>query len=801
MVKFRTLGGAATAVMLLTGVTALPGHVYAQTAHSAQDIDVPAGPLGNAIAQLGRKTGVMIVFDPSLVRGKRSTGLHGRYSPAEALNRLLSGTGFVARPDGRGGFILVASAVARSASKAPARVEAIMREAGDPVTEDILVTGLRATTATKTDTPIREIPQSISVITEEQIRDRGMIRLQETVRYAAGVRTEPNGVTISQDYMLGRGGFEVSPYLNGTMIQNPRGTYAPLLDTFTLGRVEFLRGPSSVLYGQGTPGGTLNAISKLPQFAFGGEVGLQYGSFDRKQVQVDIGGSLNSEGTIAGRVVGLVRDAGNQLDYGRDDRWLIMPSFRWRPSGNTDISLLYLHQDDRTRGISQNLPIQATLLAEPGRRLEDTTFLGEPTNEGRHAKGDFVTMLITQKLASNIFFRSSTRYSNSSSDSKGVLLNVWSGAQNPFLNAERTLLGRSLNNFHNKMTGITSDNNLSAGFATGPLTHQILAGIDYNRAKYKSDTAYIAIDPIDIYEPVYSGVPDITYRPTGRQTASQLGFYIQDQIQYEDVASFVFGVRRDRAKIATVGSRTSVTNATTFRLGATVNVAPGVTPYVSYSESFLPITGVNFNGEPYKPQRGRQYEAGVKWEPLLGSLITVSAFDIVSSNLIKDDPNNARNKLQIGLVKSQGLEFEAQLSLPELWDVTLSYAYVDAKTAGSLKPLENGLPIRSTPKHLASIWVGKHIDLGNEAALRLGGGVRYTGPTIEATAIGAVINRQQSPEFTLVDALAALDWQDWSLAINATNLLDNRYYASCGYYTACAVGQHRTVIGTLSYRF
>lgn len=768
---------------------------------AAQSHEIGSGPLGPALNRFGQLSGAPVTYDPALVRGKTTAGLKDPAQPekSRALAELLAGTGLAARPDGAGGFVIVAAPPLPAAPAAEAPSTQAPSTQARPVREEVVVTGIRATTATKTDTPLMQTPQSISVITSAQFEDRGALNLQEALRYSSSIRPEPNGIDNRFDYSTARGGFSLAEYLDG--IQRPSGFYAPRADLFTMERVEVLRGPSSVLYGQGSPGGVINAISKLPRFDTGGEVAFQYGSFDRIQGQADLNGVLDDGGTLAARMVAVVRDAGNQVDHGRDDRLLLMPSLRWQPSENTDLTLVGLHQHDRARSISQFLPAQATLLAPKGERMRDSTFLGEPDNNRFDKKADSISLLVTHRFAPWLELRSNTRYLQARQRDEQIYPNVYSGLENPFLDEDRRILSRSLFNTHYRLRKLGTDNNVLVSFETGPLSHRVLAGIDYQRDRVTGGFAAADVAPIDIYDPVYTGVPALVYDPIGAQVTSQTGFYVQDQIRYADVATLMLGVRRDHARTETEGSPAQADKVTSFRAGLIVEVIEGLSPYVNYAESFQPIVGVNVSGEPFLPERGQQYEVGVKWEPRPGALVTFSAFDIRGANRLVNDPNDPNNLLQIGEVRSRGLELEASLKLAHELEITASYSYVDAKVSRSTEPLEIGLPIIGVPEHLASLWAVKSFRITDDAVLRIGAGVRYMGPTMQAIAAPPDILYQRTPSYTLADALVALDWRQWTLSVNATNLFDKRYYALCGYYADCAVGQRRNVIATLGYRF
>lgn len=671
---------------------------------------------------------------------------------------------------------------------------------------DIVVTA-RTETATKTDTPIIEVPQSISVVTSDLIAARGAIGVQEALRYTPGLRTEPNGADFRFDYILLRG-FGSTDFIDG--MRQPDGSFAARVEAYNLERIEVLRGPSSVLYGQAAPGGIVNSLTKTPQFALGGEAAVQYGSFDRKQAQVDITGPLDADGTIAARFVGVVRDADNQVDFGKDDRVFASPSLRFRtPDGRSDVTLSALYQRDRAASIYSYLPVVSTLLApSEERELRRGIYLGEPSHNFYNSEQYGATLQATHQFGEAITYSGRLRYTHAVTDNGGLDLEVWSGLPNPFVDDDNRVLDRSIYDKYTRLNMVTADHNLRIDVATGALTHKLLFGVDYLRSSQRGTTTYDIAGPIDIYAPVYdpANVPDVAPEQDPRGRNTQLGFYAQDQISYADRVTLVLGIRRDRATSWSEGDPRQVDHATSLRAGLIVNIAEGLAPYASYSESFNPITGLDFYGDTFKPQRGRQWEGGLRWQPDARTMLSAAYFDIKGTNLLATDPNNGSNQIQVGTVTSRGFEIEGTRVLPGDYTLTASFAHVNARTGFNTDPLQIGLPISAVPEDTASAWGEKQIRFGDDVVLRLGAGVRYVGPTREGAIFYDVvpegaIERLSTPGFTLVDGLVGVEWGSWSLNVNATNLFDRNYYAQCSVRSACSFGYARNVIGTLGYRF
>lgn len=665
----------------------------------------------------------------------------------------------------------------------------------DDSLDEVLVYATRAVTATKTDTPILNIPQSINIITAEQIDDRGANTIVEALNYTAGVS---NGGDDSRGDFNSIRGFESVLYVDG-LKRNYGFVYLPRPDINALERIEVLVGPASVLYGSGSAGGLTNMQSKRPKFSPGATVSLSYGTFDRKEGVVDITGPLSDN--FAARFVGLVRDSDSQIDYVPNDRVLLQPAITWKPGDRTDITAIGLYQRDKNGPNYNVVPLVASILAPPGRRVPDSRMLGEPSlNAAGHKENKSITLLANHKFSDMFSFHSATRYSEANTDQREIYPNVWANPLNPFVDengngtieADETMVPRNLFAFDVDYETFNSDNNVGINFATGALSHKVLVGVDYSHFRQVARQAFDLSTPIDIYNPVYGLAPGPVYADPTKQILKQTGYYVQDQIDFGAVASLVLGARRDRYTKQDTGVPDEVTEKTTKRAGLTVSITPTLAPFVSYSESFLPIAGLNQFGSTYSPLSGEQKEVGVKWQPLEATLLRVSYYDIKEDNALRPDPTNPLNSIQSGTTTSKGFEFQADHNIARDLTITASYSHATSRQSGDGRQRDN------VPKTLGSIFGTKALDLRDDMTLRFGGGVRYVGPQ---TSGDAALFQVKTPSYTLVDAMAAFDFHNWGLKLNALNLLDKRYYPTCYSAGFCANGLQRTVEATVAYRF
>lgn len=640
----------------------------------------------------------------------------------------------------------------------------------------------------KVDAAISDIPQSISVVSNAQFLERGAQNLQETLRYTAGVVAEAYGNDGRNDNSFVRG-VEAPIYLDG--LRQTFGYYSPRTDIHMLEQVEVLKGPGGSLYGAGTIGGLINQTSKRPQFVRSGEVSVAYGTHDRYEATADVTGPLDRGGAVAARLVAVLRESGTQTDYVRDDRFLLAPSLTWAPDERTTLTLLGRYQKDKGGTISTFVPIAASLGAAPGRRLPTSRFLSEPGWEKYDTETFAVSLLAQHRLNDAVTLRSNTRFLDADVDYQSIYPDSYSNPDQPFIDTERRVLNRTLWAMYPHIRNFTTDNHLQAEFATLSIRHTLLAGVDYQKYSDKSEFISGSAPPIDAYAPVYGNyaIPSRSPNPTDR--LSQLGFYVQDQIRVDRV-SVLLGVRRDRAKGEADGSASQLDKATTYRAAAMVDLPRGVTPYVSYSESFQPVTGATFSGEAFRPTRGRQWEVGVKWQVASDSLFTLAAYKITERNRLTRDPANPFFSIQTGEAQLKGLEAEATTRLAGV-DLTGALTFAETEITESNNPGEIGRALETAPETQASLFAARTFPISDDVSVRLGAGVRYVGESYSGDV--------RTPGYTVGDAFAALGWRDWLLSVNATNLTDKRYYSTCLVRGDCFLGVRRTVTATVRRRF
>ncbi|MEH6677000.1 TonB-dependent siderophore receptor [Phenylobacterium sp.] len=674
---------------------------------------------------------------------------------------------------------------------------------------ELIVTGQdgEVSVATKTDTPLLQTPQAISVITADVYQARGAVSLQEVLNYSAGVRSDAYGNDGRVDSFFVRG-TTPAQYLDGM-----RSSYAyydtAKVDPYALSQVEVMRGPSSVLYGQGSIGGIVNLTSKRPEFGRRGEAIASLGSFERKQVQLDLTGPIDAAGTLAYRFTGLYRDAETQVDHIGDDRLFLAPSITWRPSADTELTLLVHHQEDRTGSTTQFLPHQGTLLPNVNGQLPSNTFISEPDVELYRAIQSNVSLFVRHRFNPHFEYRLSARGSWSDVNYQTMYPNSYFNPLNPWVQpGEAGYVGpqrsttRYISYSFPESRAYSIDHQFQANFRTGGVEHTLLFGVDGQQYRQFMESGSALTTPIDLFDPVYGNYvePVVTRKATTEQ--EQLGVYLQDQIRLGGW-NLILGVRRDEATTRSIAVNSTVTektsDATTYRAGLLYAFEGGLSAYVSYSESFLPVAGANIYGEPFEPQMGKQWEAGLKWQPAPQYLATAAVFDIRDTNRLTADPTNPQNRIQTGEVQSRGFEVEGRAIFREVYDLSVNYTYNEVEVSESTNPQEVGKPFASQPLHAASAWGTRRFRIGADGELSLGLGVRYVGETTDQDANRLFILK--TPAVTLFDALAAYEQDNWRLSLNVQNLEDEYYFSSCLVRGDCFIGSRRKVIGALTYRF
>lgn len=650
----------------------------------------------------------------------------------------------------------------------------------------------RSGTGTKTDTPLQETPASVSVVTADQVKDQGVTSVQESLRYTPGVMADPYGPDSRGDFSLIRG-VDPTVYLDGTRFVNPGAYYNyPKVDPYTLERIEVLRGPASVLYGGSTIGGLVNMVSKRPQADDIHEIGVQYGSFNRKQVQTDHSGKLTADGQFLYRFIGVLRDSDTQTDYVKDDRKLVMPSIMWRPDNDTDWTVNAVYQKDKSGSTTAFLPWSGTLFSNPNGQIPVNRFAGYPDFEQYDTETRSVSSLFEHRFSDAVKVRQNMRYARIDGIYNSAYPNNYSNPSNPYLNAAQSTVGRYTYSKISHKDTFNADNNAEIKFSSGPLQHEALLGFDYRMERDKGEVGYgYDATPFDLYSPTYTSVTAPALSPYATATQRQLGFYAQDQMRL-DRWLLTAGIRRDFVTSDIEAQERQKDSATTKRFALMYETPFGLNPYVSYSESFNPIFGSGTCATFCKPQEGRQYEAGFKFSQTKNLVVNGAVFDITERNRTSSDPSNPLVYIQTGKVRIRGAELEVLATVAPDLDLIGAYTYLDTEV---LEGDNVGKHIASVPQQQASLWAKYRFTAFGQRGFSVGGGVRYIGQSWDGT------DTIVTPDYTLFDAMVGYETDHWRFQVNGTNLADKIHVTTCLARGDCFYGARRTILASLTYKY
>ncbi|MGG5890818.1 TonB-dependent siderophore receptor [Falsiroseomonas sp. HC035] len=654
-----------------------------------------------------------------------------------------------------------------------------------------------ATTGSKTETPLAETPQAISVITRDQMDLRQVQGLSEAMRYSAGVRSDNYGENPRYDWFMLRGftAHTDGVYLDGLRFDAGALTGKP--EAWGLERVEVLRGPASVLFGQNAPGGIVNLVSRRPTDTPQGEVRLSAGSHDRLQGAFTSSGRLTEDGTWSYSLTGLLRQSDTQVDVTPDDRAFIAPALTWRPSADTRLTLLSHYQYDETLG-SEFLPFSGTVIPSAFGRIPRSRFTGEPSFDVFTRRQYGLGYEFEHRFDETFTVRQNLRYGHVDGD--------WRQTYGLGVQPDGRTLNRYAYESRRESTTFQVDTQLQTRFATGAVRHTLLTGLDYGRASFENAQFGAVGTPLDLYAPVYGNVVTaLSPLSNDLQTRDQLGLYVQDQMRYGNWV-LTLGGRQDWTTTETESRLRGVTtsaedSAFSGRVGLVYLAPNGLAPYASYTTSFQPQLGTTASGAAFRPTEGEQYEVGVKFQlPGRNSFVQAAAFEITQSNVLTSDPANRLFRVQTGEVRVRGFELEAVAEVTPALRVLGSYTYLDAEITQANDGTAGNRP-NGVPAHTASVYGDYSFRNGALRGIGLGAGVRHVGNTPVGNANAGLV-----PSVTLLDAAIRFDLErlgpslrGMRFNLSASNLTDETYVATCDSASACFYGTGRTVLGTLSY--
>ena len=685
----------------------------------------------------------------------------------------------------------------------------------------------QSATGTKTDTPIQKVPQSISVVTAEEMALHQPKSVKEALSYTPGVAVGTRGASNTYDYLIIRGfaadGQSQNNYLNGLKMQGNFYNDA-VIDPYMLERAEIMRGPVSVLYGKSSPGGLLNMVSKRPTTEPLKEVQFKAGTDSLFQTGFDFSDALDDDGVYSYRLTGLARSANAQQKGAEEQRYAIAPAFTWRPNDKTNFTFLSYFQNEPETGYYGWLPKEGTVEPLPNGKRLPTDFNEGAKNNTYSRNEKMIGYSFDHEFNDTFTVRQNLRFAQNKVSQKSVYgygmcsdpLYSSNPSSSPCANVPQSQWGHTLTRQYvidnEKLENFSVDTQLQSKFATGSVDHTLLTGVDFMRMRNDIDSWFGyagSVAPSDIYNLDRSDFdfgahpnPSGPYRVLLKQ--KQTGLYVQDQAQWDKVL-VTLGGRYDWADQSSFnrdyGNKSERDDKEfTWRGGVNYLFDNGVTPYFSYSESFEPASQTDANGDLFAPSKGKQYEVGVKYVPEDRPIVVTGAlYQLTKTNNLMADPNGSLFSVEGGEIRARGVELEAKAALSASVNVVGSYTYTDAEYTTDTT-CKGNTPAQ-VPKHMASLWADYTFFDGPLSGLTLGTGGRYTG-----SSYGDPANSFKVGSYTVVDALVRYDlarvgMAGSNVALHVNNLFDREYVASCFNTYGCFWGAERQVVATATFRF
>lgn len=799
---------------------------------------LPAQPLSNALKDLALVAGLQLSLNDDLTAERTSVEVKGQYTSEQALHRLLEGTDLTYRFSGGDTVIIeraapvappIPSPMHDTAPLSPAQVPAPQPASRKPVkVPEIVVKDVRerdddtksyvaeeASTATRDSTPIRDVPQSIQVITRKVIEEQRAFRLADSLQNIAGIVTNRNTQGLNDAFLIR--GFQVNNvYRNGLIDPSNiiNGT-----DSYNIQRLEVLKGPASVLYGQGDPGGIVNLVTKkpLPDPYYSANVTL--GSYNFYRTELDATGPLNASKTLLYRINIAGQKAESFVDYVKRDLIAIAPSFTWLMSHRTTVTVEADHIMRRNPDYG-GVPALGTVLPNDNGvipRNRNTT-LGDQERYSRQQTR--IGYDISHQFNDNWAIRNAYRYTVFQ---ENQLLSAFPGA---LQGDQRTLTRFAIEagsagsvwhrHFHNMFTNLTGRFNLFG------MDHRFLAGLELRQDKTDpSQGTFGAAPDLDLFAPDYAvriGRLDTQY--FSKDDAKMVGGYVQDMIAILPNLKLLTGVRFDYVHQSANYSpqfsgpdQKSDNTGVSPRLGLVYQPIEPVSLYTSWTRGFLPNTPDtrNPNGQLFKPERSTQYEVGIKTFFLDNRVSTTLAwFHLTRENLLTPDPTLGPFgfSVQTGEQRSQGIELDVTASLTAGWNVIASYAYTDAEVTKDNDVTLLNKRLAFVPYNKATLWSTYYFQEGPLRGFGVGGGI-FGYSSRNASIFGPELN---IPGYVRIDAalyynhdLPTGNWlhaKQINLALNLRNLFDQGYIESAfNSTTRLFFGEPRTVLATVGLKF
>ena len=785
----QAIGGAVLCSGLLLPGALLPliAHAEQQTQQSAQHFDVPAGDLGRALSHFAADSGVVIYFDASLTEGKQTRGLSGDYSVEGGLRALLSGSGLslLKEPDGSYRLEERPADMELSVVEVSAeRYRGVATEGTDSYTSNRVTIG-------KHEQSLRDIPQSVSVITRERMDDQGMTSLIDAMEHTTGIHTTHFGgdtaTFSSRGYQMG------TLLLDGSPVSGGIGyTDSSAFDTALFDRIEVLRGPTGILQGAGEPSGTINMVRKRAQREFGFGTSLTVGSWDTYRGVIDTTGALNSDGSVRGRFVAVYDDRGSFIDHVERQKSVGYGTLEIDVTESTTVSLGAIYQTGKST------PFLGLPAYEDGNLLDvsRSTFLGSTWDEKDESmERYFIEVEHAMESGASFVLKANSLHRDTDT--------VQSSASTSFVDPATG----TVEVWPWRHRSVIDDRSIEAIFST-PFAlwggeSRVTLGASYQRGENKHPWSGGERFYKSVFDPDNDS-EEMGFALTHREPTvdKQTGLYAQTSLEMSERTTLLLGGRLSWWKTTPGGSpedEFKVSDEFTPYAGVIYDITPDVSTYASYTNIFQPQSDLSATGDVLEPRTGNQIELGLKGAHFDGGLNWHAAiFRIDDENRSINDPEVPGASISAGKARSQGFEAEISGTVLPRWDISAGYAYTDTELVRD--PDNEGLAFSpETPEHSFNLWSRyRFSDMPNEG-WRIGAGIK----TVSGTHARSSDVVWEQGGYTLLSAQVGYRVnENLDISVNGNNLTDKRYYsrisgsARNNYY-----GDPRNVMLTMRYNY
>lgn len=762
----RTVLGLAIAL----GSAALAAPLQAQAAAQAQvyRFEIPAQSLDSALAAFSAVTRVQVLVPGEFTQGLRSSGLKGSYPQDQALARLLQGTGLSASVIDADSVTLERQRAAGDTSMQLGAVK-IDSSALGATTEGSGSYTTGALTIGKGEQKLKDIPQSVSVVTRQRLNDQNMNSLQDAMRQVTGatIKSYNSGSNLNDVYM--RGFLVDQVQVDGVSQLTGQGDMATSFDLAMFDRVEVLRGPSGLYQGAGEPGGTINLVRKRALGTFGLSGELSAGSWDRYHSTVDITGPLNSDGSLRGRFVTAYENNQSFVDHAQNERPMVYGRLEYDLTPATTLSLGGAYQRNNSTP-AFGLPAYAD-----GKLLDvsRSSFVDAKWNEldERVWEGFFE---VDHALDDGGQFKTSLTYRDAETPTRNF---TWTdGAVDRATGASSAVAYAYYT--HIKTLGLDS-------FVTLPVeafgrSHELTVGAEYQHLDKDFTYGGQEYFDINVYDPGSINIPKRNYEMVNGNwvKSQQYGVYGRTKISATDWLDVILGSRvtwfESEGRNANAffdnftNTETNIDRKVIPYAALVAKLTPELSAYASYTSVFKPQTDVDASGKPIDPREGEQYELGLKREFLDGRLNgSVALFRIYDENRAQAVERSTYFEAQ-GRVRSQGWETELTGNLTDNWSISTGYAFTMLKSMNE----ENYQGISITPKHNFNLWTRYEFKDGPLDGFSVGGGVRAVSQTYYKRDVDFV----QGGYSVATAQLGYRFNKHLSSTLTANNLFDRKYY-------------------------